>query len=216
MRQVKVPKHRSPRQLSTGEIANLVSSLPDAKCPLTDTEIAHWTARLRQPGAESEQRLKCLLTYWHYQAGSFCAAMAASALRLRVDQQLLEIAAGIDEIQSQLNQLPGEADAAIRIRLGDYDTILAAFSTTLRDIERKWDRPHRGQPSPQVESRAVALLIKAIEDFTGERFPSPASLKRLDEIEFARLLVARLFSSATSAQINTMLLHFHRRRREQN
>lgn len=205
-------KHRSRRQLSLDEIANLLASLPDAKRPLSDKETADWATRLRQPGAENERRLKSLLAYWCYQAESFYAAMTAPAPKLLVDKQLSRLAARLDEIRSELCELPGEVDAAIRTRFGEYDDTLIIIGTALRDIERNWDRPHRGQPSSDIESRAVALLINAIEDFTGETFPSPASLKRLDEIEFARLLVGRLFPCASPAQIGTMLRHFHRRR----
>ena len=60
---------------------------------------------------------------------------------------------------------------------------------------------------------AVLIGRRAIEDFTGETFPSPRSDKRLAELEFARLLAGRLFPSSTRPKINTMLRHFHDRRR---
>ena len=138
--------------------------------------------------------------------------MTVPALMPRVDKQLSDIAGRIDEILSKMKQVPGEVDAAIRSRFGDYDAVLTTLSTDLREIERNWDRPHRGQPSAEIESQAVALLINEFEEFTGEQFPSPASLKRLTEIEFVQLLVGRLFPSSTPVQIRTMLRHCHQRR----
>lgn len=82
----------------------------------------------------------------------------------------------------------------------------------LSTVADAWHRPGPGQPSLEFLSGAVGLLTCAIEDYTGEEFPSPRSDKRLAEIELVRLLAAQLFPSHTPRQINTMLGHFHKER----
>ena len=209
---VRKPRHR--RRLSADHTAALVGALGEsARCPLSDDEIVDWANQLHHPGAE--RRLKELLIYWFHQAESFWSAIAAHPPNLRVDQGLSSIAARLDEILSELHEMPNAVDIAIRSRFGAYDTILMTLGVDLKEIALQWDRPNRGQPSATAESQAVALLINAVEEFTGEKFPSPASLKRLTEIEFVRLLVSRLFPSSTSAQIETMLRHYHKRRLEE-
>jgi hypothetical protein len=82
----------------------------------------------------------------------------------------------------------------------------------LRQVGSIWHRPQSGRPSWETKSYAIDLLVCAIEDVTGEAFPSPRSPKRLAEIELVRLLAAKLFPGATGKNVATMLTHFHKRR----
>lgn len=127
-----------------------------------------------------------------------------------VDRWLPEIAERLASVDSELLALPGGVDAAVYVRFSEYDRALdylALLPSMLNTIAEAWHRPHPGRPSLEMESAAVGLLICAVEDFTGEKFPSPRSNKRLAELEFARLLAGRLFPSSTPAEVGTMLRH---------
>jgi hypothetical protein len=200
--------------------------------------IAEWAGKLK--GAGGERRLQKLVTFWFAQA-SFLASVTEAyeegrvrdfvnrrlaqgaspdAIALpkhfhRVDRWLPEIAERLTTIRSELLALPGDVVAALKVRFGEYDRALealAALPVMLNTIAATWYRPSPGHPSLERMSDAVGLLILAVEDFTEEQFRSPHSYKRLDEIEFVRLLAGRLFPSATRAEIDTMLRHFHKQR----
>jgi hypothetical protein len=133
----------------------------------------------------------------------------------RVDRWLPEIAERLTTIRSELRALPGDVDAALHIRFREYRQALdylAGLPLMLNAIAEAWHRPSPGQPSLEMESDAVGLLICAVEDFTEKEFPSPRSYKRDAELDFVRLLAGRLFPSSTPTEINTMLRHFHNRR----
>jgi len=211
-----------------------------ASCPLSAAEITSWTKKLKLPGAMYEQRLQLLTTYWYAQAVSLLPvekAYQGARVRLyvkrrlalghslkeialpphfdRVDRWLPEIAGRLMAIQSELLTLPGDVEAALHMDFDGYETAIGSISAlarTLNDVAKSWYRPHRGQPSREEESSAIELLVCAVEDFTGETFPSPRSYKRLYEIELARSLASRLFPSSTSAEIGTMFRHFHKGR----
>jgi hypothetical protein len=133
----------------------------------------------------------------------------------RVDRWLPEIAERLTTIRSELRALPGDVDSALHIRFREYRQALdylAGLPLMLNTIAEAWHRPSPGQPSLEMESDAVGLLICAVEDFTEKEFPSPRSYKRDAELDFVRLLAGRLFPSSTPTEINTMLRHFHNRR----
>jgi hypothetical protein len=116
-----------------------------------------------------------------------------------------------------LAALPGDIDAVLHNRLGldEYDTALRlmdAMSSALRDLGSTWHRPHSGQPSLEIQSYAMELLVGAIEDVMGKALPSPRSPKRPVEIELVQLLACLLFPTATLKNVRTMLNHFHNRR----
>ncbi len=211
-----------------------------AVCPLSGDEITVWAAKLESAGIDRERQLQTLVTYWFHHASSFFELTEAheeervrdfvnhrvaqgdspDAVALpkhfdRVDRWLPEIAERLASVYSELLALPGDIDAALYIRFSEYDKALdylALLPSMLNTVAEVWHRPRAGQPSLEMKSAAVELLICAVEDFTGEKFPSPRSNKRLAELEFARLLAGRLFPSSTRAEIDTMLRHFHDRR----
>jgi hypothetical protein len=228
---------RRSYRLSDSELAAAIA-YRRAVCPLSGAEISGWARELG--GAGGERRLQKLVTFWFAQA-SFLAggteayehgrirdfvnrrlAQGASpdAIALpkhfhRVDRWLPEIAEWLTTIRSELLALPGDVVAALKVRFGEYDRALealAALPVMLNTIAETWYRPRPGQPSLQMESDAVALLIRAVEDFQEAGFPSPRSYKRLAEIDFVQLLAGRLFPSATRAEIDTMFRHFHKQR----
>ncbi len=228
------------RRLSEAELAAAIG-YRGAVCPLSPSEITDWAGRLGGAGANRERRLRNLVTYWFAQASLFSGVKQASeegrvrgfvnrrlaqgdspdAIALpkhlhRVDKWLPEIAERLTNVRSELLALPGDVVAALRVGFGDYDRgldQLAALAVMLNSIAEAWHRPRPGQPSLEMESDAVGLLIRAVEDFTEAEFPSPRSYKRLAEIEFVRLLAERLFPQSTRPKIDTMLRHFHERRR---
>jgi hypothetical protein len=211
-----------------------------AVCPLSVDEITEWAGRLGGGGVDRELRLQNLVTYWFDLASSLSGVLKATdEARVRayvkrridrgdppdtivlpehfhrIDRWLPELAARLSAIRAELLDLPGAVDAALRVRLGNYVEALDHLSdlaVTLNTIAETWHRPHRGNPSLEMKSHPVELLICAVEDFMGKEFPSPRSYKRDSEIEFAHLLAGRLFQRATRAQIKTMLGHFHNRR----
>ena len=133
----------------------------------------------------------------------------------RVDKWLPEIGERLACVYSELLALPDDVDAALRVRFSEYDTALeylALLPSMLNTVGEAWHRPRPGQPSLEMKSAAVELLICAVQDFTGGKFRSPRSNKRLAELEFAQLLAGRLFRSSTASEIRTMLRHFHNRR----
>ena len=219
MRRVDKRKPHSRRRLSQSQLAIEIENL-GAVCPLSPDEITHWARELKGTGADRELRLVNLVTYWFAQAGSFHrqyeAARVQSSRFYRIDERLPKIAEQLTSICSELDDLPGDVDAALHIHFSEYEQALdnlALLPSMLNTIAEAWHRPRPGQPSLEMESAAIGLLICAIEDFTGETFPSPRSDKRLAELEFARLLAGRLFPSSRRPKINTMLRHFHDRRR---
>lgn len=241
MRQVANRNPRPRRQLSDSQLALEVERI-GAACPLSPGEITEWTRKLGGIGAEGERRLQNLVTYWFYQANSLSRVSQATevarereylrfrleqgdppnAIMLpphfhRIDKWLPEISNRLAAIHTELLSLPGAVDDALRVRFGSYSESLdhlAALSTMLNTIADAWHRPRPGQPSLETESWAVGLLTCAIEDYTGKEFPSPRSYKRLAEIQLVYLLATLLFPSFLSAQIDTMLRHFHKRRLE--
>jgi hypothetical protein len=226
-------------RLTENEVA-LEVERTGAACPLSSGEIIKWAERLKGAGTDNERRLRNLVTYWFQQASSFSQIWPAVdkarvrqyvRFRLeqgdpsdtitlpphfhRIDKWLPDISSRLSAIQAELLGLPGAVSAALRVRFGNYDqalAFLAALPAMLNAVADTWYRQGPGQPSLELESEAVGLLTCAIEDYTGEKFPSPRSIKRQAEIELARLLAARLFPSRTPKQINTMLGHFHRKR----
>jgi len=164
-----------------------------------DGGIRRWAgSRLCQPTARASPDAIALPKHFH-----------------RVDRWLPEIAERLTTSHYELLALPGDVVAALRVRFGEYDRALealAALPIMLNTIAETWYRPGPGQPSLQMESEAVGLLIYAVEDFQEAEFPSPRSYKRDAEIDFVRLLAGRLFPSATRAEIDTMLRHFHKQR----
>jgi len=226
-------------RLSDSQLANAIERR-SAVCPLSADEIAEWARRLGTCGADRERRLQTLVTYWFDQASSFSGVLQATdearvrdyvnrrlvrgespdTIALpphfhRIDEWLPELSGRLSAIRTELLDLPGAVNAALRVRFGNYDEALdhlAALAVMLNTIAEAWHRPHSGHPSFEMESRAVELLICAVEDLIGEEFPSPRSYKRLAEIEFAQLLAGRLFPWATDANIRTMLGLFHKRR----
>jgi hypothetical protein len=205
------------------------------------TRSPYGARKLEGAGVDGERRLQTLLTYWFHQASSFFRVTEAheegrvrdfvnrrlaqedspdDAVALpthfrRVDRWLPEIAERLASVYSELLALLGDVDAALHVPFSEYDRAwdyLALLPSMLNTIAEAWHRPRPGQSSLEVESAAVGLLICAVEDFTGEKFPSPRSNKRLAELEFVRLLARRLFPSSTPAEIGTMLQHFHDRR----
>jgi hypothetical protein len=232
-------KPRTRRRLSESQLAIEVERI-GAVCPLSEDEITVWARKLGGAGADGERRLQTLVTYWFAQASSFYSVTQSyeegrvrdfvnraqgdspDAVVLpkhfhRVDRWLPEIAERLDSVYSELLALPGDVDAALYARFSEYDRALdhlALLPSMLNTIAEVWHRPSPGQPSLEMESGAVRLLVLAVEDFTGAKFPSPRSIKRLAELEFAQLLIKRLFPSSTPAEIRTMLRHFHKRRQE--
>jgi hypothetical protein len=208
--------------------------------PLSPAEITEWTRKLGGVGAGDERRLRNLVAYWFCQASSFSQIWRAAdeaqvreyfRFRLnqgdkldsitlpphfhRIDKWLPDISNRLSAIRVELLGLPGAVDATLRVRFGEYDKALAhlaALPVMLNTVADAWHRPGRGQPSLKLLSGAVGLLTCAIEDYTGEEFPSPRSIKRQAEIELVRLLAAQLFPSHTPEQINTMLGHVHSER----
>jgi len=180
------------------------------------------------------------VTYWYVQAANFLRVGPAhdrwrardyidrrlaqghppDAMNLpqhfdRVDKWLPEIADRLTAVYSELLALPGDLDAALHVRFSEYEkalNYLAILPEMLNTMADAWHRPRPGQPSLEIESNAVGLLINAVEDFTGKEFPSPRSYKHLFEIEFVYVLAGRLFPSFTRSKIDTMLRHFHERR----
>jgi hypothetical protein len=239
VRHVGYRKPYTRRQLSESQLAIEVERV-GAGCPLSGDEITEWARKLKGAGVGGERRLQTLVTYWFHQASSFfCVEEAREEGRdrdfvkrrvaqgdspdvvalprhlHRVDRWLPEIAERLDSVYSELVALPDDVDTALCIRFSEYDKALdylALLPSMLDTIAEAWHRPRPGQPSLEMKSAAVELLICAVEDFTGEKFPSPRSNKRLAELEFARLLAERLFPSSTRAEIDTMLRHFHDRR----
>jgi hypothetical protein len=239
MRNVSNRKPRPRRRLSDSQLATAIERR-GAACPLSACEITKW-AKWLGGGADRERRLKDLVTYWFAQASSLSGVLKATdearvrdyvKPRLdkgdppdtiilpehfhRIDQWLPELADRLSAIRAELLDVPGVVDAALRVRFGNYVEALDHLSdlaVMLNTIAEAWHRPHPGNPSLEMESHPVELLICAVEDFMEEEFPSPRSYKRAAEIEFARLLAGRLFPQATDAQIKTMLQHFHNRRR---
>jgi hypothetical protein len=231
------PHHR--RRLSESQLALEVERM-GAVCPLSPGEITECARKLGGAGVGCERKLQTTITYWFGQAKSYSQVwQAADAAREReyievqveegaspdtitlpphfhrIDRWMPEISNRLSAIRAVLLGLPDAVDAALHIRLAGYDEALdylAALPIVLNAIAETWQRPGPGQPSLEFESGAVELLTFAIEDYTGKEFPSPRSYKRLAEIELVRLLAARLFPSFTSAQIDTMLRHFHKRR----
>src|SRR6266700_7814498 len=239
MRTLSNRKPHPRRRLSDSQLANAIERR-SAVCPLSADEITEWARRLGAGGADRERRLQNLVTYWFDQASSFSGVLQATdearvrdyvnrrlvrgespdTISLpphlhRIDEWLPELSGRLSAIRTELLELPGAVNAALRVRFGNYDEALdhlAALAVMLNTIAEAWHRPHSGQPSFEMESRAVELLICAVEDLIGEEFPSPRSYKRLAEIEFAQLLAGRLFPWATDANIRTMLGHYHNRR----
>ena len=227
------------RRLSDDQLAIAIKRRR-AVCPLSADEITEWAGRLGCGGANSERRLQNLVTYWFDQASSFSGVLQATdearvrdyvkrrlgrgeapdAIALppdfhRIDKWLPDLSGRLSAIRAELIDLPGDVNAALRVRFANYDEALdhlAALAVMLNTIAGVWHRPHPGQPSLERESRAVELLICAVEEFIGEEFPSPRSCKRDAELDFGRLLAGRLFPQATRAEIDTMLRLFHNRR----
>jgi hypothetical protein len=211
-----------------------------ALCPLSSGEITEWAKRLKGAGVDGEPRLRNLVTYWFRQASSLSQIWRAAEeaqvreymkFRLergdppdtitlppyfdRIDKWLPDISSRLSAIHAELLGLPGAVNAALRDCFSNYDEAsehLAALPAMLNTVADAWHRRGPGQPSLKLLSGAVGLLTYAIEDYTGEEFPSPRSYKRQDEIELVRLLAARLFPSHTPEQINTMLRHCHTER----
>jgi hypothetical protein len=239
VRNVSNGKPRPRRRLSEAELAAAVGS-SDMLCPLSPGEIAEWARRLGGGGAEDEERLQTLVTYWFHQSRSFSqVSQATDAARVRdyvkrrlaqgdppdtialpphfhrIDKWLSELSNRLNAIRADLLDLPGVVTADLRIRFADYDKALdhlADLAELLNNVARAWHKPRPGQPSLEMESEAVGILICAVEDFKDTEFPSPRSYKRLAEIELVRLLGGRLFPRSTPSQINTMLRHYHKRR----
>ncbi len=239
MRYVPNRNPRPRRQLSENQLA-LEVERRGAVCPLSFDEISEWARKLGGVGADREQRLHNLITYWFDQAKSASRVWRAAdqtqerysvELRLdqadspdtmslpprvrRIDKRLRDLSNRLSAISAELLTLPDDVDAALHIRFAEYDEALdhfAALPIVLNTIAEIWHRRRPGQPSLEIESGAVRLLTCAIEDFTGKEFPSPRSYKRLAEIELVHLLATRLFPSSTPAQVDTMLRHFHKRR----
>jgi hypothetical protein len=235
-------KPHSRRQLSESQLAIEVERM-GAVCPLSTDEITVWAQKLNGAGVDGERRLQTLVTYWFHQASSFvCVDKAHEEGRVRdfvkqrvaqgvspdavdlpkhlhrVDKWLPEIGERLACVYSQLLALPDDVDTALCVRFSEYDTALdylALLPSMLNTVAETWYRPRRGQPSLEMKGAAVGLLICAVEDFTGEKFRSPRSNKRLAELEFAQLLAERLFSSSTAAKIRTILRHFHNRRADE-
>jgi hypothetical protein len=226
VRHVTDRKPRPRRRLSDSQLALEVERM-GAVCPLSPAEITEWARKLKGAGVDVERGLQNLITYWFAQASSEVRHFVHRGLDQqnspdalpqhfnRVDEWLPEIAKRLEMIRDDLLALPDGVDAALHVRFGEYGKALeylAVLPVMLNTIAEAWDRPRSGQPSLERESYAVALLICAIEDFTGTDFQSPRSIKRLAEIELVRLLAGRLFPSLTGAHINTALRHFHKRR----
>jgi hypothetical protein len=233
-------RHRKPRprrQLSESQLAAEVKRR-GAVCPLPTVEITKWSRKLGGTGTDDERRLETLVTYWFDQARSLIPGAHEQELARsftnrplapgdppdaaarpkhiqRVDKSLLQIADRANSVYLELLALPDDVNAALHIRFSEYDTALlylARLPSVLNTIAAVWHRPRRGQPSLEMESYAVELQIYSVEDFTKQSFPPPRSYKRLAEIDFVRLLVARLLPSSAASEITTMLRHFHNRR----
>ena len=200
-----------------------------AVCPLSPSEITEWASKLGNRGADGVSRLRNRVTYWFYQASSLSAVwQKADQARVRdyfkcrleqgdspntislppdfyrIDKWLPDISNRLSAIRTELLSLPGAVNTALRARFGGYDEALDNLATippVLNAIADAWHRPGRGQPSFKLMSGAVGLLTCAIEDYTGNEFPSPRSYKRSAEIELVCVLAARLFPSFTPAQI---------------
>jgi hypothetical protein len=222
----------SERQLSAAIEAG-------ANCPLMPDEITKWETKLRRR-ADSEVRLQEFVSYWFYIARSFSQiwrtaeqervrqyvqfrreqgdlpeSIALPPHVHRFDKWLPDIASRLSAIHTELLGLPGAVKAELSVRFPDYGDALdhlVALSAMLNTTADAWDRPRPGQPSLELPSHAVGLLACAVEDYTGETFPSPRSIKRQAEIDLVRLLASRLFPSYTPSQIETMLGHFHSER----
>jgi hypothetical protein len=210
-------------------------------CPISDQEIAHSVQQLRLPKG-AERHLKRSITYWYMQAKNLELAWSEDVTaqrrdyvnrRLalgdspgaivfpthfdRVDLWLPEIAVRLSDVRTELSHLPPVVVAELILRLGSdsYETALCVMdkmSEALRQVGSVWHRPKSGRPSWEMKSYAIDLLVCAIEDVTGEEFPSPRSPKRVAEIDLVRLLAAKLFPGATRENIETMLMHFQKRR----
>jgi hypothetical protein len=232
-------KPHSRRHLSESQLAIEVERM-GAVSPLSTDEITVWAQKLNGAGVDGERRLQTLVTYWFHQASSFsCVHEAREEGRVRdfvkrrvaqgvspdavalpkhldrVDKWLPEIGERLACVYSELLALPDDVDTALCVRFSEYGTALdylALLPSMLNTVGEAWHRPRPGQPSLEMKSAAVGLLICAVEDFTGDKFRSPRSIKRLAELEFAQLLARRLFPSSTPAEISTMLQHFHNRR----
>jgi hypothetical protein len=200
---------------------------PSPACSLSDSEISCWAPKLgtrtspREVGrTEKEHQLRCIVTRWFERARLLYQIHTRKPNwpngPTRVDKALPEIAQRLGAARNELLALPGEVEAALRVRFGNYDcalTALAALSMMLTDIAQSWHKPHRGQPSLAIGGEVVGLLISGVEEFTCERFASPRSYKRADEREFIRLLMARLLPDLTDAQFKTALRHWDKQRR---
>jgi hypothetical protein len=82
----------------------------------------------------------------------------------------------------------------------------------LNEIAARWQKPHPGQPSLKIEGGVVGLLIDGVEQFTGEEFAPPSSIKRQVEREFVRLLAARVLPDLADAKFVTALRHWYKQR----
>jgi hypothetical protein len=196
-------------------------------CPLTNAEIVYWapklgvqTAHAREEPAEREDRLRAIVADCFKSARIFYRIRTLPPNWLegssRVDQALPKIAGRADLIRNELLALPGEFTAALRVQYANYDlalTALGALPHMLNEIAARWQKPHPGQPSLKIEGEVVALLIDGVEQFTGEKFASPRSVKRQAEREFVRLLTQRLLPRLTEAQFDTALRHWDTQRR---
>jgi hypothetical protein len=193
---------------------------------LSDHEIAFWAPRLgarrsgENEGAAREDRLRDLVTFWFEQARSYYQVLKLPPNwpdpPVRVDVALPGISDRLDEIRGEISRLPGAVVADLRIRFANYDaamTAVAALSDMLRQAAAGWHKPIPGQPSLGNEAEAVGILIHGVEQFTGEKFRSPRSIKQLAELQFVRLLTQRLLPELTNAQFKTALRHWYKQRR---
>jgi hypothetical protein len=200
---------------------------PRQCCPLSDEEIVYWAPKLGSPRsgdhngeAAREDRLRNDVTYWFAQARSYYEVLRLPANwpypPIRVDTALPEIAGRLDAIRGEISRLPGAVRADLRERFANFDAVMSAaavLSEMLRQVAAGWRKPGPGQPSLGNEAEAVGILIHGVEQFTGEKFRSPRSIKQDAELQFVRLLTQRLLPELTDAQFRTALRHWYKQRR---
>jgi hypothetical protein len=196
-------------------------------CPFSDEEIAHWAPRLGSPAsthpnvrAARERRLRAVVIRWFDQASTLYRVRTLppnwAHASMRVDEALPKIAGRLKAIREELLTLPGSVTALLGVRYANYDlalTALGALPFMLDDVAAAWHKPHSGQPKLWIEAEVIGLLIKGVEQFTGEELSSPRSRKRQVEFDFVRLLSIRLLPKLSDANFRTALGHWHKSRR---
>jgi hypothetical protein len=213
--------NRSPHRRRKLSEIDLTAAIAEEICPLSPEEITQWASCLGQAGVDGERKLNNLVTYWFAHARSFSRqTQETDPTRVsrqieRVDKRLSKLANRLSSLHADLLALPKGVNAALEVRFDEYSNALdylALLPVMLIEIAQAWHRPRAGQPSFEMHSYAIELLIRSIVDFTGNEFPSPRSYKRTAEIDFLRMLAHKLFPASTRPQIDTMLRHFHKRR----